>query len=63
MKKIPGKKGVGESPVPVSVVHHAFLELDEERLKLLLGHGHRGRSPSVAAMKRRSMRKIDQVMV
>ena len=26
--------------VPVSVVHHALLELHEERLKLLLGHGH-----------------------
>ena len=43
-----GKKGLEKSPVPVSVVHHAFLELREEGLKLLLGHGHRGRSLNVA---------------
>lgn len=31
-----------KSPIPVSVVHHAFLELREERLKLVFGHSHRG---------------------
>ena len=53
MNKIPGKKFLAKLPIPVSVVHHAFLELDEERLKLLFGHGHRGLTPSVAVPERR----------
>jgi len=53
MNTIPRKKGSEESPVPVSVVYHSFLELDEEKLKLLFRHDHRGRSLSVAATERR----------
>lgn len=49
MNKDLGKKGSEHLPVPVSVVYHAFLELREERLELLFGHGHRGRSLNVAA--------------
>ena len=37
------RMGLEESPIPVSVVHHAFLELREERLKLFFGYSHRGR--------------------
>ena len=49
--KMTAMRGVEGSPIPISVVHHAFLELGEERLKLLFGHGHRGCSPSVAVTK------------
>jgi len=36
------------SPIPVSIIHHALLELRKERLELLFRHGHRGRSLNVA---------------
>jgi hypothetical protein len=38
--EISGLKRIRVSLVPVSVIHHALLELHEQRLKLLFGQGH-----------------------
>ena len=48
VSKNSGRERLAETPVPVSVVHHAFVELREERLELLVGYGHRGQSLNVA---------------